>query len=144
MGAFSSLVLVFLFPRYLEPVGLTTNLAQNRIISIPSSFQQQILDLKKKALTLSIEIYINNYLIGLLFAVKGSTSKRSWLVHNLSLTTLMKQLNVKTTFIYNQSAVSNRPKYTVFKPTQYRKESVLHSAHAAMAQPYVILNSALF
>ena len=31
-------------------------------------------------------------------SVKGPTSKRSWLVYNPFLTTLMKQLNVKTTF----------------------------------------------
>ena len=30
-----------------------------------------------------------------MFSVKGSTSKRAWLVHNLSLTTLMEQLKVK-------------------------------------------------
>ena len=35
-----------------------------------------------------------------MFSVKGSKSKRSRLVYTPSLTTLMKQLNVKTTFIY--------------------------------------------
>ena len=44
-----------------------------------------------------------------MFSVKGSSSKRSWLVYNLSLTTFKKQLNEMTIFFKNQSAVSNRP-----------------------------------
>ena len=44
-----------------------------------------------------------------MFSVKGSSSKRSWLVYNLSLTTFKKQLNEMTIFFLNQSAVSNRP-----------------------------------
>ena len=51
-------------------------------------------------LTVSIEIYINkNHTGPTMLAVKGSTSKRPWLVHNASLT-LMKNLHVNTTFIY--------------------------------------------
>ena len=39
--------IVFISPRYLEPVELAKNLAQNRIISISSSFEHRILDVFK-------------------------------------------------------------------------------------------------
>ena len=35
-----------------------------------------------------------------MFSVKGSTSKISWLVYNDFVTTIMIQLNIKTTFVY--------------------------------------------
>ena len=53
--------LVFMSLRCLEPVGLTKN-HKNRIISIPSLFQQWILGLLKNALALNIYIYISNLL----------------------------------------------------------------------------------
>ena len=63
----SSLVLVFISPRCLEPVGLTKNLAPNTIMSF---------DFFKNVLTLSITNYINSYLTRLeTFSVNISTSK---------------------------------------------------------------------
>ena len=35
-----------------------------------------------------------------MFSVNGSTSKTAWLVYNPSLTTLVKQFSVKTTFMH--------------------------------------------
>ena len=36
-----------------------------------------------------------------MFTVNDTTSESSWLVYDDSLTSLMKQLNVKKTFLYN-------------------------------------------
>ena len=48
---------IFHLPRIcIEPVGLPKNLAENRIVSIFSSFQKLILNLLKNALTLNIYI----------------------------------------------------------------------------------------
>ena len=61
-----------------------------------------------------------------MFSVKDSTSERSWLVYNPFWTTLMKKLNLKTTFILTIKSVrkqdSNRPIFKqIVKGTSHKR-----------------------
>ena len=49
-----------------------------------------------------------------MFSVKSSTSKRSWLVYNPSLTTSKETLNVKTTYV-KVSAFKNNQEFIAEK-----------------------------
>ena len=103
---FSLLVLVFISLGCLEHVEIAKNLAQNRsiyLLSIEFFFFKRYL---------SIEIYINKYLTGLnMFSVKGSTSIRSWLVHNPFLTSINDTIKYEDDISLSyQSADSSRSK----------------------------------
>ena len=95
---FLSLVLDFISPRCLEIVGISkSEYFYSFIFGVSNS------SFFLNALSFRMKIYSNKYLTRLqTFSVKESTSKRSWLVYNPFLTVLNKQINVNTTFIYNQ------------------------------------------
>ena len=95
---FLSLVLDFISPRCLEIVGISkSEYFYSFIFGVSNS------SFFLNALSFRMKIYSNKYLTRLqTFSVKESTSKRSWLVYNPFLTVVNKQINVNTTFIYNQ------------------------------------------